>query len=88
MLLQLADPASDLSHQWDQEHDQHVVQRLLALIKPEFSSNTWRTFELYGIEQVAPAEVAEQLGVSINVVFLAKSRVLKRMREIGHGLLD
>jgi RNA polymerase sigma-70 factor (ECF subfamily) len=32
VLMQLADPASELSRQWDREHDQHVFQSLLAMI--------------------------------------------------------
>jgi RNA polymerase sigma-70 factor (ECF subfamily) len=87
-LLELVDPSSDLSRQWDLEHDLHVVQSLLAMIEPEFSRRTWTAFKQYYFEQKAPAVVAAKLGVSANVVFLAKSRVLKRLREIGRGLLD
>ena len=58
------------------------------MIKPEFSRRTWRAFEQYYFEQESPSVVAAKLGVSANVVFLAKSRVLKRFRELGRGLLD
>ncbi len=88
VLRQLADPASELSRQWDREHDQHVFQCLLAMIEPEFSAKTWKAFRLYCIDEMEPARVATQLGVSKNVVLLAKSRVLKRLRELGRGLID
>ncbi len=88
LLMQLEDPSSDLTRQWELEHDKHVVDGLLAMIEPEFTKRTWRAFKRYCIDRVAPAKVAAQLGVSTNVVFLAKSRVLKRLREIGRGLLD
>jgi RNA polymerase sigma-70 factor (ECF subfamily) len=33
---QLAHPHSELSRMWDQEHDRHLMGRLLALIEAEF----------------------------------------------------
>ncbi len=88
VLLQLEDPSSALSQQWDQEHDQHVVQSLLAMIEPEFSRKTWSAFTRSFFDEVRAAEIATQLGVSPNAVRLAKSRVLKRLRTVGRGLLD
>ena len=34
------------------------------------------------------ADVAAELGISVNSVYLAKSRVLRRLREELAGLLD
>ena len=35
-----------------------------------------------------PADVARELGLSVNAVLIAKSRVLQRLREEGRGLVD
>jgi RNA polymerase sigma-70 factor (ECF subfamily) len=35
-----------------------------------------------------PLEVAAELGLSVNAVYLAKSRVLQRLRTELEGLLD
>ncbi len=87
MLNQLADPKSDLSRLWDQEHDQHVAQRLLALIEPDFSPTTWQAFQrVMGGEKAA--KVAAYLGISVNAVYLAKSSVLKRLRRELEGLAE
>jgi RNA polymerase sigma-70 factor (ECF subfamily) len=88
VLSQLEDPASELSRQWDQEHDQHVVRRLLDLIEPEFTPPTWQAFRRVVLDDMQAAVVAEELGISVNSVLLAKSRVLKRLREMGRGLID
>jgi RNA polymerase sigma-70 factor (ECF subfamily) len=88
VLSQLEDPASALSRQWDQEHDQHVVRRLLDLLEPEFTPPTWKAFRRVVLDDVKPAAAAEELGLSVNSVLLAKSRVLKRLRELGRGLID
>lgn len=88
VLDQLEDPASGLSKLWDQEHDQHVTRRLLDLIRPSFESKTWRAFERVALEGASPDAVAADLGISVNAVFIAKSRVLSRLRQEGDGLLD
>jgi RNA polymerase sigma-70 factor (ECF subfamily) len=88
LLEQLADPASELSRLWDQEHDRHVAHRLLAGIQPEFEATTWRAFQRTTLEGVKPAVVAVELGVSVNAVFIAKSRVLRRLRKEMEGLVE
>src|SRR5262245_3386196 len=80
-LAQLADPASALSRLWDQEHNQHVVQRLLELIEPEFAPATLQAFRRTVLDDVKPAAVAAELGISVNAVLLAKSGVLSWLRQ-------
>jgi RNA polymerase sigma factor (sigma-70 family) len=87
-LNQLADSASGLSKVWDEEHDRHVTERLLEMIKPDFNEKTWRAFKRVAIEDRRASDVAEELGMTVNAVFIAKSRVLSRLRQEGRGLLD
>jgi RNA polymerase sigma factor (sigma-70 family) len=39
-LSQLDDPASEMSQLWNQQHDQHVAQRLLAICRQHFEADT------------------------------------------------
>jgi RNA polymerase sigma-70 factor, ECF subfamily len=87
-LAELEDNASDPSHQWDHEHDTLVARRLLELLEPEFTPSTWQAFRRQILEEARPADVAAELGVSVNAVLIAKSRVLRRLREEGRGLLE
>ena len=87
-LAQLADPASDLCRSWDEEHDRHVTRTLLASITLEFQPATWRAFERQVQDGLPASDVAEELGLSVNAVLIAKSRVLKRLREKAAGLVD
>jgi RNA polymerase sigma-70 factor (ECF subfamily) len=43
-LAQLDDPHSELSRQWDEEHDRHVLRRLLELAEPCFEPTTMAAF--------------------------------------------
>ena len=85
---QLADPDSALSRQWDEEHDRHIARRLLANIQPEFNTKTWQVFRLLVLEEVPAGEVAQRLGITPNAVYVAKARVLARLREELRGLMD
>ena len=83
-----ADPRSALSQSWDREHDRHLVQKLLALLQPEFAPVTWQAFHLLVIEGKKASEVAAALAISLNAVYIAKSRVLTRLRHEAAGLVD
>ncbi len=87
-LDQLEDPHSALSRQWDQEHDQQLVRRLLAGIQAEFNPATWQVFHLLVLEDCPAAEVAQRLGLTPNAVYVAKARVLARLRAELRGLVD
>jgi RNA polymerase sigma-70 factor (ECF subfamily) len=88
VLAQLADPESGLSQMWDAEHDQFVTRRLLELLEPEFESTTWLAFRSLVLEAQPTKDVADRLGLTVNAVRIAKSRVLSRFRQEAAGLLD
>jgi RNA polymerase sigma-70 factor (ECF subfamily) len=84
----LADDRSELARRWDQEHNEHVVHKLLEMIAEEFSRTDVLAFRRQVFDEVKAGDAAAELGVPLNVVYLAKSRILARLREIGKGLLD
>jgi RNA polymerase sigma factor (sigma-70 family) len=87
-LEQLEDPASGLSQLWDQEHDRHVMGRLLEQIEPQVAPSTWQAFRRVVLDGKDEEIVAKELGLSVNAVFIAKSRVLARLRREAQGLID
>jgi RNA polymerase sigma factor (sigma-70 family) len=87
-LDQLEDPTSDASRQWDLEHDQQLVRRLLASVQPEFPPRTWEVFRLLVLENRPAAEVAQRCQIQRNAAYVAKSRVLARLRQELRGLIE
>ncbi|HKB39843.1 MAG TPA: sigma-70 family RNA polymerase sigma factor [Gemmataceae bacterium] len=87
-LQQIADPASELNRQWDEEHDRYVLQCLLDLVEEEFESTTLQAFRRLALDGVSGAEAAQELGLSVAAVYVAKSRVLARIRQEAEGLID
>src|ERR1700686_20125 len=88
ILDQLADSESDLSKIWDREHDEHITRRLLEMIRPRFEDKTWQAFQRVALEGVSVDQVAKELGMSVNAVFIAKSRVMHLLRLKGQEILS
>lgn len=49
-------------------------------IQGEFESATWQAFIRSAVDGCNAADIARELGISVNAVYVAKSRVLKRLR--------
>jgi RNA polymerase sigma factor (sigma-70 family) len=88
MLDQLADDQSTLAKRWDDEHDQHLVAVLLETIRDEFQPTTWDAFWRTAILQQPVTDAASALAISPNAVFIARSRILQRLRQEAAGLID
>jgi RNA polymerase sigma-70 factor (ECF subfamily) len=88
VLEQLADPAGGLSRLWDEQHDRQVLTALMEHVRPEFAVATWQAFCRVALDGVPAREIAQELGMSVNAVLIAKSRVLGRLREEARGLVE
>jgi RNA polymerase sigma-70 factor (ECF subfamily) len=88
VLAQISDPSAGLSRLWDEQHDRHVLQALMEVVRPEFSESSWRAFRRIALDGAPACEVAEESGLSVNAVLIAKSRVLARLRQKARGLVD
>ena len=84
----LEDPDSPLSRYWDEEHDRYVLRCLFEAVELEFEPATVRAFQLVALDGVSGARAADEVGISLTAVYIAKSRVLGRLRELAEGLLD
>lgn len=70
------------------EYRNYLVGRALQLMQAEFQPTTWRACWEYAFAGRPAAEVAAELGLTVNAVHLAKSRVLRRLRQELKGLLE
>jgi RNA polymerase sigma-70 factor (ECF subfamily) len=87
-LDELESPESALSHLWDHEHDKHVAASLMRRVQGDFEPATWQAFRRHVLEGEPAVRVAEELGLALNSVLMAKSRVLKRLRQEAAGLVE
>ena len=73
---------------WDRHWRQTLLERSLQQVRRETDKKVFEAFELYAIMEKSAEEVAEQLGISTNAVYIAKSRVLTRLRQLQKELED
>jgi RNA polymerase sigma-70 factor (ECF subfamily) len=64
--------------QWRQYHVRQAMQRLEA----EFNEHDRMAFSQNAMRGIPAAEVAESLGLSVDQVYQAKSRILKRLSAL------
>lgn len=74
-------PAGAPDPEWAVEFNAHVLRTALERARPHFEPATWRAFALTWLDGRPAAEAAREVGVPIDAVYVAKSRVLRRLRE-------
>jgi RNA polymerase sigma-70 factor (ECF subfamily) len=63
------------------EYRQWLAGRALELMQAEFQPKTWKACWECVVHGRNAAEVAAELGMSVGAVYMAKSRVLSRLRQ-------
>ena len=75
-----------LSDIFEQEWERGVLTECLRQVRDEVDPQTFQAFELYAMADQAVDDVARQLNISRNAVYLSKSRVLSRLRELQQAI--
>ena len=84
--LELAeDPHAPADDVWQQAFDESLLNVLLDLVRREVAPATYQAFELVALEGVSAADAAKLTGLSRNAVYLARKRILERLRELGES---
>jgi DNA-directed RNA polymerase specialized sigma24 family protein len=73
---------------WADERDREILSRALLVLREEsaMDERTLNAFELVAIRGVPPDEVAKECGMSVDQVYVARSRATKRLRRIVEDL--
>ena len=80
--LLVPDPAYDAPDQEEGVLIGALYQQALSLVRDGFEERTWQAFWRVAVEGQAPDLVARDLNVSPAAVRQAKSRVLRRLKEV------
>lgn len=75
----LADGSAASRLEPDERHE--LLRRTLELLQQGVAEHTWQAFWRAAVEGQAPADIAADLGISVNAVYVAKARLLARLRE-------
>lgn len=75
---------SQIEELWARERDRAVLARAMGVLRDESSvdDRTLLAFELVALRGVPAAEVAAQCSMSVEQVYVAKSRLTRRLRDL------
>jgi RNA polymerase sigma factor (sigma-70 family) len=66
---------------WVELFNSEVLRTALTRIRSSFEDETWQIFERVWVENEVPSDVAKDLNRPIHAIYVAKSRVLNRLRQ-------
>lgn len=73
---------------WEKEYQQMVVARALEFMRERFQERVWKAFWLTTVDGRSTTEAADELGMSVGAVYVARSRVLTKLRREFDGFLE
>lgn len=68
--------------EWEEEWRQYHLKTAMQRIRHEFNASDVRAFELYAGEGRDPESTGRSLGLSIDQVYQAKSRIVRRLKQL------
>ncbi len=84
-LEQLAGKPDEIEAEWELEYQRRLSAKAMERVKHEFQANTWQAFWGTAVDGRNAAEVGKELKMTSGAVYVAKSRVLARLRdEVQH----
>lgn len=82
-LNELVAAEGDWSSHFDIEYRREVYRWAAEQVQNTVSSTTWNAFQLTHIEGVSIADAAKRLSMSVGNIYIARSRVISRLRELA-----
>ncbi|HVA50605.1 MAG TPA: sigma-70 family RNA polymerase sigma factor [Pirellulales bacterium] len=80
--------APDAEAAWEKEYRFQLVLRAFEAIKDDFQPRTWQACRELVVRGRDVKQVAAELGMSADAVYVAKCRVLRRLRKELDGMLE
>ena len=75
------DDSAGLTESWEADYRRQIASVAMQAIRSEFQSKTWDAFWRTAVDGDGAPAVAAALGMSAGAVYVAKSRVLARLKE-------
>jgi RNA polymerase sigma factor (sigma-70 family) len=77
----------DLAASWDEEHERNLAAVAMRRVRGEVQEATWQAFWRTAVEGQSAREAGDALGMTPGAVYVARSRVLARIKD-EVGLLE
>ena len=81
LIEQEPDPAASESTEFDLQYRRRTFQWAVEIIRPRFRGKTWQAFWRTSVDMEPIPQVADKLGMSVGAIYVARSRVIAKLRE-------
>jgi RNA polymerase sigma-70 factor (ECF subfamily) len=82
------EPEGNLAASWEEEYERTVASVAMRRVQGEVQPATWQAFWQTAVEGRSAREAGEALGLSAGAVYVARSRVLARLKEEVQRMRD
>jgi RNA polymerase sigma factor (sigma-70 family) len=72
---------ADSTADWDAAYEKRMFAYAAAQVRGDFKEATWQAFWFTAVDGRSAKEIAEPLGMTVAAVYLAKGRVMARLKE-------
>lgn len=79
---QIEDEDANMEAHWELEHRQRMFEWAAEQIRGNYEKHSWEAFERIALKQEDAATVADSLGMKLGAVYVAKSRITAKLREL------
>lgn len=79
---EIADSDDAHSALWEREHQRRIFEWAAERVRREVNETTWKAFWQATVENRSGQQIAAESGLSVAAVYLAKSRVMARLKEL------
>lgn len=81
-LTRLASQDEEVEQAWESEWRRYHLRLAMRLVEMEFSTKDLQAFRAYALDGRSAKQVAEQMGISVDQVYQAKSLIIRRLSEL------
>ena len=67
---------------WENEWHKHILEQAIEAVRPEVSPMIYEAFCMSVIDNMPGDHVSKELGISIESVYVAKHRFIKRLKPV------
>jgi len=75
------EPETGLAASWEEEYERTLADVAMRRVQKEVQPATWQAFWQTAVEGRSAREAGEAIGMSAGAVYVARSRVLARLKE-------
>jgi RNA polymerase sigma factor (sigma-70 family) len=87
-LLEACPGPADAAPEWEAEWDRRLFAWACEQVRRDVTDSTWQAFWRTAVDGLPGKKAAAELGMTVAAVYLARSRVLARLKELVQSVQE